>query len=147
MSGRHVDPRYARSDEYRQELEEIERAGVCPFCPEDLRWHPKPVLHRAGSWMITRIRQNYINAAEHFLLLGDRHIERLTEMNADDWAALAELLRWATAEFGLVGGALCSRFGQTNYTGATVVHLHFHLIIPEIDPESNQAKTVNFPIG
>lgn len=38
------------------------------------------------------------------------------------------------------------RFGNTDYTGATVSHLHAHLIYPEVD-KSKKSKTVNFPVG
>ena len=50
-------------------------------------------------------------------------------------------------KYKIKGGGLTLRFGEQNYTGATVLHLHFHLIVPKLKPKSKLAKIVNFPIG
>ena len=52
---------------------------------------------------------------------------------------------WAVQKFELKGGALAMRFGETTYTGASVCHIHAHLIVPKT--EKGKALTVEFPIG
>jgi len=37
------------------------------------------------------------------------------------------------------------RFGDSDYTGATVTHLHLHLMVPKL--KRGKALTVEFPIG
>ena len=144
-----VDEHYARTDEYREQLQQIAAEGVCPFCPDNFRWHPHPILREEGDWFITPIRENYENARLHFLLIGREHKEHFTQLSVKDLAAIRELVHWAVAEYELEdkGGAFSLRFGATEYTGASVVHLHGHLIVPEIDPETGRAKVVSFPIG
>ena len=57
------------------------------------------------------------------------------------------LANFAIKKYKIKGGALAMRFGDTNYTGASVAHLHFHIISPKINKKTGRAKTVNFPIG
>lgn len=144
-----VDPTSARSDEYRDQLGEIAAAGVCPFCPDSFKWHPNEVLQRNASWLITPIRQNYPNADLHFLLIGEDHVEHFLELSSESWGDLRDLVRWACNEYGLKdkGGGFALRFGPTAFTGATVAHLHAHLIVPQIDEDTQRARVVNFPIG
>lgn len=148
MTDSHVDPHYARgNEEYAADLAQIEEAGVCPFCPGQLRWHPNPVLARDGEWFLTRIRENYKNARDHFLIIGDKHKINLAQLLPDDLESVWTLAGIAQRQAGADGGALCLRFGDTKWTGATVQHLHFHVIFPDIDDDAGRAKTVHFPIG
>lgn len=149
MADKQVDKHYARTADYRKDLEEIEAAGVCPFCPENFNWHPNPVLETHGDWLITEIREKYPNAERHFLLICKRHLTHVVEMLQQDWHDIDALLLFATAKYGLAskGGAITMRFGDTRYTGATVQHLHMHLIVPELNSRTGRAKTVKFPIG
>lgn len=144
-----VDPHYARTDEYREQLEEIAAKGLCPFCPGNFDWHPNPILYEAGGWFITPIRLNYENARLHLLLIGLQHKEHFLDLTLEDLEDIQALVAWAAFEYDLEdkGGGFLMRFGATEYTGASVVHLHAHLIVPEIDPETGRAKVVNFPIG
>ncbi|KKT57906.1 MAG: hypothetical protein UW81_C0004G0080 [Candidatus Giovannonibacteria bacterium GW2011_GWC2_44_9] len=136
-----VNPRYAKSDDYRAVLEEIKKEGKCPFCPENFRWHPKPTIFECGKWFLTEVGWKYENAAHHLLLIGKTHKENFWELSPNDLKEVGELVELACVQFKIQGGAVALRFGDTKYTGATVKHLHFHLIVPE------KGKVVNFPIG
>lgn len=142
-----VDTRYAKSGDYQAVIGEIEEEGRCPFCPENFRYHKEPILKRRRGWFITRNSWPYENARHHFIILGSKHKEMISDLSGRDWRAINWLIRWAVREFDLPGGALTMRFGDTAHTGATVVHLHAHLIVPELDPQTGRARTVNFPIG
>ena len=147
MSKKVVDPTYAKSEEYRQILESIGEAGNCPFCPEHFKYHKEPILKKCGEWLITRNSWPYKHAAEHFLIISTLHKETLDELTADDLIAVKQLAAWAQKEFALAGGGLTLRFGDTVHTGATVCHLHFHLIVPKINRRTGRAHVVKFPIG
>ncbi len=136
-----VNLKFAKNEEYREILERILAEGKCPFCPENFKYHKHPVLFRIGEWRITSISWPYLYARDHFLFLSDCHKENFLELTGNDFESVRQLVAWAVAEFNLPGGALTMRFGDPAYTGATVRHLHFHLIIPEL------GKTVNFPVG
>lgn len=143
----HVDKTYARSAEYRSQLEEIESANVCPFCPGHRKWHPNPIENKSGKWGITKIRENYPNARLHFLIMGEDHMEHFLDIKPSDWADIRELIRWACGKYKIIGGGIAMRFGPTTWTGASVSHLHVHLLVPEIDEQSGRAKVVEFPFG
>ncbi len=140
-----VDPRFAKGGRYKKVIQEIRRAGVCPFCPENFKWHTKPILKREGKWHITENFNPYKNARYHFLVVNTVHKEQFQELKPSDWNAISHLVAWTIKKFHIKGGAFALRFGDTALTGATVVHLHAHLIVPKI--KDKKAETVWFPIG
>jgi ATP adenylyltransferase len=137
-----VDPRYAKGEEYGRVIEAILKEGNCPFCPAHFKWHTHPRLMQSGLWFITEARWPYPNASRHFLLISEKHLERFDELGEEDFCSVMFLAGWAVKGYDLPGGALALRFGDSRYTGATVRHLHFHLIVP--DPEKGH---VDFPVG
>lgn len=136
-----VDTRFAKSEEYKSVLSTIKKEGKCPFCPDNFKYHKHPILESSHDWFISESSWPYENAKHHFILLKVFHTERIKELLPGDMSDVLVLVQWATREFGIKGGALAMRFGDTAHTGATVCHLHFHLIVPK------KGKTVNFPIG
>lgn len=136
-----VDPKYAKSGEYKGVIETIARRGKCPFCPDNFRYHKNPILKKSNGWLITKNSWPYENSRHHFIIIAQRHMENLGELTTDDLRTVKELSDWTIAKFKIKGGALTIRFGNTTYTGATVCHLHFHLIVPK------KRKTISFPVG
>jgi len=141
MAKSFVDTRHAKSVEYRRVLEKIQKEDKCPFCPENFKWHLKQVLTENDRWFITTSRWPYKNVEHHLLLICKSHRERFESLSQYDLAKMRSLVFWACTRFKIEGAALAIRFGDTAFTGATVKHLHFHLIVPK------KGKVVNFPIG
>lgn len=141
-----VNPKFAQTEKYRKILSAIESENKCPFCPSNFKWHKKPILKRLGGWFITENNWSYKEAQYRFLLICEKHKEKLSELNAKDLETVLKLANWAVKKYGISGGALAMRFGDTRFTGATVCHLHFHLISPKVNNKGN-AKVVYFPIG
>lgn len=140
-----VDPRNARSGGgYQETIQEIVSEGVCPLCPP-MKWHPNPILQDDGRWLITQNSHPYPNSEFHFIIISKKHIEGLLQLSAEDFSSILKLSKWATEEFNIKGGGLTMRFGDTLYTGATIKHLHAHLIVPKI--EDGKPQPVYFPIG
>jgi diadenosine tetraphosphate (Ap4A) HIT family hydrolase len=140
-----VDNRYAKSGMYKKVINEIASLKVCPFCPETFKWHTKPILKRLRGWLITENFSPYKNAKFHFLIVGEKHKENISDLKPTDWKSITSLVTWAVKKFKIKGGGITLRFGESLYTGATVKHLHLHLISPEIN--NGKAKPVYFPIG
>lgn len=131
---------------YQKTLTEIVRAGVCPFCPENFTWHKNPVLKTEGDWFITKSSWPYPNTKFHLLLICLKHKENFADLAIKDFGNIQKLVNWATKTYEIVGGGLTLRFGVTRYTGASVAHLHFHLIVPKL-AKTGKARSVWFPIG
>lgn len=142
-----VDTTHAKTGAYGADLLQIKELKVCPFCPGQMHWHKKPILKETVRWFITESTHPYENSTHHVLVICKEHLEHFNPLTCDDWWQVMSLFNWYCDEHGIIGGGIAMRFGETTYTGATVCHLHFHLIVPEIDPESGKAKPVYFPIG
>lgn len=141
-----VNARFAKSKEYRKVIETIQSIGECPFCPENFRFHKNPILKKEHGWMLTENSWPYKHAKKHFIIISPTHTETLTELTSKDMEAILHLSKWAVKKFNIHGGALALRFGDSDYTGATVAHLHAHVIYP-VRNKKGVAKTVLFPIG
>lgn len=142
-----VDPTYAKFKEYRQVIETIADKGKCPFCPENFKYHKNPILKEEPNWFVTKNSWPYKHCQYHFLILCRQHKENFSQLTVSDLKQVQQLVNWTIAKFKIKGGGLTFRFGETKYTGATVCHLHFHLIVPQLDKKKQRAQTVTFPIG
>ncbi|OGZ27766.1 MAG: hypothetical protein A2365_03965 [Candidatus Nealsonbacteria bacterium RIFOXYB1_FULL_40_15] len=136
-----VNLKNARRGEYSKVIEEIQKTGKCPFCKENFKYHKKPIYKRRGSWLLTNNSWPYKNSETHLIILGEEHKENFSEITSKDLEAIRFLANWAIKKFKIKGGAVATRFGDTNYTGASVSHIHFHIISPQ------KKRSVNFPIG
>ena len=135
-----------RNTEYAQVISSIEKKGKCPFCPDNFKYHKEPVLKDGGDWLITKNSWPYENTKYHFIIISKKHKENFNNLKNSDFESVKKLVNWAIKKFKIKGGGLVIRFGDTDHTGATVCHLHFHLISPELSKDK-KAKTVWFPIG
>ena len=147
MITKFVNFKNAKTGEYKKILKKIAKTAKCPFCKENLKYHRKPELKRKVDWFLTRNSWPYENARYHLIILGDKHKESFSELTKKDLEKVAYLTRWAIKKFNIKGGALAMRFGEIDFTGASVSHLHFHLISPKKNLKTKKVKIVNFPIG
>ena len=140
-----VNIKNARKGEYQEVIAQIAATGKCPFCPENFKYHKKPIYKKKNGWFLTNNTWPYKNAKNHLLILAEKHKENFSELTKKDFESVAYLTNWAIKKWEIKGGALNIRFGETDYTGASVSHLHFHIISPKVS--NKKAKTVLFPIG
>lgn len=147
MKPKFVNTKNARAGEYKKVIEQIATTGKCPFCKENFKYHKKPIYARKNSWFLTNNSWPYKGTKHHLVILGDKHKEEFSELTAKDFTAIVYLINWAVKKWKIKGGALAMRFGNTDYTGASVSHLHFHIISPQINKKTKRANVVNFPIG
>lgn len=128
---------------YEAYLLDFERRGECPFCSKNFKLE---VLKKIGKWQLVERSWKGENTKRHFLIIGEEHKTNLTEMSPADWISINSLIRRAVKKYRISGGGLAVRFGDTDCSGATISHLHFHLIVPNMDCKG-LSKPVNFPIG
>jgi diadenosine tetraphosphate (Ap4A) HIT family hydrolase len=140
-----VNPRFARKKEYKKIIQKIIIDGKCPFCRENFKYHKNPILKKTKSWFITKSSWPYENAEHHFLIISEKHKENFKDLTLKDFKEVKNIVNWTVKKFKLKGGGLTLRFGNSDHTGSTVNHLHFHLIVPKL--KSGKSLSVNFPIG
>ncbi|HEY4493302.1 MAG TPA: hypothetical protein VJB98_01645 [Candidatus Paceibacterota bacterium] len=126
----------SRLDEQRRVMETIVAEGHCPFCLENLtKYHKEPVLKESDYWILTKNQWPYEGTRIHLLAIAKSHYEKLSELPSKAGEELISLMQWAEREFAIAGGSVFMRFGDMEYTGSTVKHIHAQLIsgVPRLD--------------
>ena len=119
---------------YQNVISQITQDGVCPFCQDHLlTYHKKPILRQGERWTVTTNMYPYKGARFHFLLIHRAHITDSKDMPVESIVELKEHMDWLMKEFKIAGGTLMMRCGDTTVTGASVTHLHAHLIVADLD--------------
>ena len=147
MKTKFVNINNARKGEYEKVIKEIAETGKCPFCKENFKYHKKPIYQRKGKWFLTNNSWPYKNTKNHLIILGDEHKENFSELSLKDFESIKYLVNWAIEKWKIKGGGIAMRFGDTDYTGASVSHIQLHIICPNINKKTKRAESVNFPIG
>ena len=127
-----------RTGEQLAEMERLEAAGICLFCPDSLREHAKQqVIFSTEHWAVTPNAFPYAGTRLHLLVVPRLHVSDMLDLDeaslGDFWTAL----RWIREEFGLGHYGLGVRNGNCSFTGATIAHVHAHVLVgdPDSDPE------------
>ena len=135
-----------KRDEYVRTLEEIVAAGFCPFCEEHLfKHHFKPILYKTEFWIVTENSWPYAGTQFHILFISRRHVEKMEELSATELIDFQFLHRKFVKEHEIEGATLFIRSGDTEITGASVVHLHAHLVVG--GPRKKNAKPIKALVG
>ncbi len=137
----------ARTGDQREAMERIRMRNECPFCWENLqKEHRQPILYQGPHWLVTPNQWPYPEAEMHLLIISREHVEDPFSLPLHAFSDLRSVLRWMRRELGLEGGGLCVRFGDFCYNGATVRHLHWHLLVPR-KPDEAGYEPIRFFIG
>lgn len=143
-----VDFDNARYADQTAVMEQSEAAGLCPFCMENLsKFHKEPIEWEGKYWVVTKNGWPYVNTKIHLLVILKEHQESIDELSEAAAAELFTALKWAVAKYQIPGGGLAVRFGDTNYSAGTVLHLHAHIIQPDIHAPNYADNPVKFKIG
>lgn len=138
---------FARTNDYKKILEDIISTAKCPFCPDNFKYHKKPILKKYNGWLATENSWPYPGTKRHFIIISIKHKNKFSDLSAKDFKTVQYLVNWLIKKYKITGGGFTLRFGDQKYTGATVSHLHFHLIQPQLKQKTKKAKTIWFAIG
>ncbi|HPF30847.1 MAG TPA: dihydrofolate reductase [Candidatus Saccharibacteria bacterium] len=132
----------ARFDEQRQVMEKIENNHECPFCLENMKkYHKKPILRQGEQWLLTENQWPYDNTKNHLLAISTYHAENIQDLKDGSFNELQEHIDWAIEKYKIKSGGVAMRFGGTDSNGASVSHLHVHIIVPSDNlPEDKKVK-------
>ncbi|MBX4210785.1 HIT domain-containing protein [Candidatus Parcubacteria bacterium] len=133
-------------DVYKNVINDIQKDSVCPFCPDQLaKYHKNPVLLETNAWLATENMYPYNGAKHHILFIHKKHISNLDEIQKKTWTEFHELLQKIIKSRSIPGGTFFIRFGETRYNGASVTHLHAHLV--SSDPDNKDYRPLLTRIG
>lgn len=121
-----VIPDNARTPEYRAKLEQWLAQGECPFCNNTMN---QEIIASSGFWYVTLNANPLENVIEHFMIIPNRHVESMYELNDEEWGDLKNALE--AMEYTFLGDKVYYwRDGDKLKSGGTVQHLHLQGIIP-----------------
>ena len=124
----------ARHDDQREVMQASADAGVCPFDEEHLpTYHKTPTMRQGKYWTITANQWPYEYTRVHLLAIARLHVESIEDLPEGAGEELFDHVRWAIKEFKIDFGGLAMRFGDVRHNGASVNHLHAHIIVPAKD--------------
>ena len=135
----------ARTAGQLAEMRRLDAAGICLFCPDALARHARQrILLRTRHWAVTPNEFPYQGTSLHLLLVPDQHAGDLLELSADVrqdfWEALGAVARGhKLSHYGL--GV---RNGDCRYTGATIEHVHAHVLVGDDDAAETPPVRMRF---
>jgi dihydrofolate reductase len=144
---KHVDVANAYTPEYRTALERITEQGGCPtsFCGDGADYHNQPMLSEGEYWKVTINNFSYQQAEHKFLVIHKKHIQDFAEISPEAWIEFQDIVNQLVTKYQITGGAVLMRFGDSKRTGASVVHLHGHLVVGY--PRGEKSEAIKPVIG
>lgn len=135
---KYIDPRNVRYQKQLDIMLEREANNEDPFDPEII---DQDILFTGRHWYVSQNRFPYDSIEYQILIIAKEGIYKIDDMSIEMWKELRSIIDILRKEFKIPGGALCYRFGDTQYSGASLKRLHAHLIVPKKD------KKAKFTIG
>jgi diadenosine tetraphosphate (Ap4A) HIT family hydrolase len=144
-----LDMDNARHDDQREYMQEIIEAGVCPFCLDQIKhkYNKEPVIKETKYWLLAKNHWPYVHTKLHLIAIYRKHAENIDDLDPEAGQDLFELVQWVNKNYDLPGGAVTMRFGDSDYSASSVVHIHAHIIVPDIEDPNYLDKPVRFKIG
>lgn len=125
----HVNLDHARQAHQIAVMKQIVADDKCPFCMENLmQYHTNPILFESEHWILTENFAPYDGVKKHYLLISKKHYVVFSELSNEAWLDLFEMFEKVRVQDTILGGTIVMRWGDTEYTSATVTHLHAQLI-------------------
>ena len=120
----------ARTREQEDIMRQIRADGVCPFCRQHLQtYHLQPILAEGDYWVFSASQYPRDHAESYIMAFyKESHITQLAELPPKAGFELIELSQSMSLP---PNGCWAMRFGSPQFTGATIYHLHAHLIFPK----------------
>lgn len=125
---KYIDPRNVRYQEQLDIMMKREKAEEDPLDPNII---DQEILFYTKNWYVSRNKFPYEAIEHQFLIVSRNPIYNLDNMSVDMWNELGIIWDRIIKAYNIPGGALCYRFGDTLYSGASLKRLHAHIIVPK----------------
>lgn len=134
----------ARTAEQLAYMEQLERDGICIFCPEHVgEYHREPIEWSGEFFYVTKNDYPYVGTVAHYLIVPHRHVRSFDELPDEAGAELWAIKRRLKDQLEPLATATVERSGDMRFNGGSVAHLHTHFVALPADP----AKTVRFKVS
>lgn len=125
----------AREEMQRQIMEELAQTGECFLCEDVIRRIAAKYagvatlpFREGDHWFVKHNDFPYEGAKLHLLIVPRKHVTKVEDLSPEQFLEFREHLSWANNNFNIRGASVFMRYGDMAYTGATLAHLHFHVL-------------------
>jgi len=132
----------ARSQPQREEMERLDREGVCLFCPEHIHRAKNPIEIETEHWMVKKNDFPYKNTSLHLVLIPKTHVPTIAELPPEAQSEFMPLVVKCETVYQLGSYALAMRSGDMRYNGGSIEHLHAHIIAGDVESPDHQPVRV-----
>jgi ATP adenylyltransferase len=101
-------------------MERLIEQNICLFC------EPEAAETETSHWRVLKNDFPYEGTERHLLIAPKTHTGSLLHLTADAWDDVRAAI--STAAEGLSHFSVITRTGDPHYTGASVEHLHIHVV-------------------
>ncbi len=120
----------ARHPEQVARMNKLAKEIGCFFCKKNyLKVGASPAIYESRYWYIKKNDYPYEGSKRHYLIASRKHLTEITDISPASWAELLKVIAWLKKYLKVKGASLFVRSGDMKYTGATLDHIHFHLLI------------------
>lgn len=136
-----VNHNNTKNENYKKVLEKIKKDGVCPFCEKNFKYHPKEIHFKTKYWIVTDNAWPYDTTKHHFLMVyRPKHICHIYDLPKEAILDKHKIEKKLCKKYNINGGTILMRFGSSEDTGASVEHIHFHIIVPDKEHKDYDKK-------
>lgn len=131
-----------RTLEQIHKMEDLEKREVCIFCEEHFKKeHREPIELETKNWLVTKNDYPYKHTKLHLIFVPKKHVNKLSELSKQARIELADLIAQIEVKYQLSSYGQFMRVGNFYYNGASVHHLHGHIVVADTDhPEFTELK-------
>ncbi len=127
----------ARTKAQREHMEELMERGICIFCPEHIHEDHDRIEIETKHWMVKKNSYPYKQTKLHILLIPKVHVSTVSKLPKAARAEFVDLIVKCEKFFKLTSYALGMRAGDMRYNGASMEHLHAHIVVGDTDDPSH----------
>jgi ATP adenylyltransferase len=126
----HYNLEAGRSKAQVENMKQLAEAGRCFMCYENLiTYENNRIEFETDHWIVTPNAYPYEHTTLHLLVIARRHVKTMTDLTHEERADLGEAIAQVEERFKLDSYAFGLRSGDFRYNGASVEHLHGHVVV------------------
>lgn len=131
------NPSNARDPEQARRMKALSDAGLCYFCKQgsvEERTLPTSI-YQGEHWYVMKNDFPLEGSVHHYMIIPHRHMVDAYDLSPDESYELFLMVRWLVHTLEVLGYSMFVRSGDTNLTGATISHSHYHFLVGGPRPE------------
>ena len=138
---KNYNTKVARSDAQLEKMDELIKRGICIFCPEHIHEDSEKIQIKTKHWMVKKNAYPYERTKLHILLISRVHVSTMSQLSKAAQMEFTQLIVRCEKQFKLVSYALGMRAGDMRCNGASMEHLHAHIVVGDTgDPNHEPVR-------